>query len=271
MEISIVILNYKSRGLLKQCLKAIKLISLNITYEIIVVDNASGDGSVQMVKQDFPQVKIIKNSQNQGYAAGNNLGIKQAQGKFILVLNPDITVLDRAIEKMYHYMEEHQQVGILGPKLINPDGSTQMSCRTFPTFRIIVYRRTPLGKLPGAQKLLKKHLMVDFNHQQIRDVDWMLGACYLIRKEYLNQVGLFDERFFLYFEDVDLCRRFWQANYKVVYFPQVEMVHYHKRQSAINPGLKGVFGYATRVHINSGIKYFFKYLGKKQNNDRSDQ
>ncbi|MFH1597693.1 MAG: glycosyltransferase family 2 protein [Patescibacteria group bacterium] len=266
MDLSIVILNYKSKGLLKQCLKGIQLIGLQLNYEIIVIDNASGDGSIEMVREQFPRVRLIASPSNCGYAAGNNLGLKKAQGKYILVLNPDITILNNAIRVMFDFMEKEKEAGIVGPKLINPDGSIQMSCRQFPTIKTIVYRRTPLGKLPGARKLLRKFLMIDWDHQVVREVDWMLGACYLIRKSALDQVGLFDDRFFLYFEDVDLCRRFWQARYKVYYLPQADMVHYHQRLSAINPGFKGVFGYATRVHIISGIKYFAKYFGAKDKN-----
>ncbi|MBU1148901.1 glycosyltransferase family 2 protein [Patescibacteria group bacterium] len=263
MDLSIIILNYKAKGLLKQCLKGIELVKPALDFEVIVVDNASGDGSIDMVKEQFPWVKLIENPYNTGYAAGNNVAIRQAQGKYVMILNPDITILNQSIMELYHFMEKNPKAGLIGPKLINPDGSTQMSCRRFPTIKTIIYRRTPLGKLPGAQKLLKRFLMIDWEHRDAKQVDWLLGACLFTKREAINKVGLLDERFFLYFEDVDWCRRFWQAGYKVYYLPQAEMVHYHRRLSAINPGFKGVFGYATRLHIVSGIKYFTKYFSSK--------
>lgn len=263
MDLSIIILNYKTRGLLKQCLRGVQLFDLNLDYEIIVVDNHSGDGTVEMMRGEFPHIKLITSPENNGFAAGVNLGIKEAIGNYLLLLNTDVAILDNAIRKMYDFMESYSQAGLAGPKLLNPDGSTQLSCYRFPSFFIPIYRRTPLGKLPFAKKNLRKYLMLDWNHKESRTVDWILGACMIVKKEAVNKVGLMDERFFLYFEDVDWCRRFWQNGYKVYYMAEVELVHYHKRESAENPGLKGVFSYPTRIHIASWLKYFAKYLGAK--------
>ena len=195
-----------------------------------------------------------------------NLGIKQAKGKYILLLNPDVAIFEKGIEKMITFLDSNPEVGLIGPRLINPDGSVQLSCRCFPSPKIILYRRSPLGKLPNAKKQLRKFMMSDQNHQRNQEVDWMIGACFMASQKAIKKVGLMDERFFLYFEDVDWCRRFWQNGYKVIYFADSEMVHYHQRLSALNPGLKGVFSYVTRIHIQSGIKYFLKYRGK--NNPR---
>lgn len=262
MELSIIILNYKTKGLLKQCLKGIQLQHLKLNHEIIVVDNASNDSSVAMVRENFPLVKIIESSTNRGFAAGMNLGLKEAQGKYYLLLNTDIAIMEQAIESMYNFMESHPDVGLLGPKLINPDGTVQTSCRQFPTIKAILARRTPLGKLPWFKKRLKDFLMLDWDHQSNHEVDWMIGACLMARREAVQKVGLMDERFFLYLEDVDWARRFWQAGFKVYYLAEAEMVHYHQRLSAAVPGLGGLFSYATRIHIASAIKYFLKYWGK---------
>lgn len=264
MDLSIIILNYKAKGLTKQCLKSLQLLNPKIKYEIIVVDNASHDGTAEMVREEFPEIKLIESMVNCGYAAGNNLGIRKATGKYLMILNPDVSIMNNSIDVLYRFMEDHPSVGLAGPKLINPDGTTQTSCRTFPSWQtLLLYRRTPLGRLPGPRRKLHRHLMLDFDHRQNKTVDWMIGACFFVRASALSKVGLLDERFFLYLEDIDWCRRFWQEGYQVYYVAEAEMIHYHQRFSAENPGIKGIFSYATRIHITSAIKYFTKYYGTK--------
>jgi GT2 family glycosyltransferase len=235
---------------------------LPLEYETIVVDNASGDGTAKMVREEFPEVKFIQAENNQGFSAGYNLGIREAKGRYLLLLNPDIAVLNNAILNMYEFMEANSRVGLAGPKLLNPDGKVQMSAMTFPSFWTPLYRRTFLGKLPFARKAMREYLMSDWDHGENRPVDWVLGGCMIVRKEALDKVGLLDERFFLYFDDIDWCRRFWQAGWQVYYIAEAEMVHYHRRESAENPGLRGLFSYPKRTHIVSWVKYFLKYLNK---------
>ncbi len=264
MDLSIIILNYKSRGLLKQCLKGILALPKTLTYEIIVVDNHSNDGCDEMMQTDFPSVTYLASPVNGGFAAGNNLGIRRSTGNYILILNPDIAILGNAIEQMHQFMETNPRVGLCAPRLLNPDGSVQTSCRTFPSVLTILFRRSPLGRLPAARRQLRNFLMLDWNHTQNIPVDWVLGACMMVRRSAMERVGLMDERFFLYFEDVDWCRRFWDGGFPVYYLgASAELVHYHKRLSAESPGLSGIFSYATRVHIASGIRYFFKYYGAR--------
>lgn len=265
MDLSIIILNYKTKGLVKQCIRNVKVSTANLNYEIIVIDNDSNDGIEEMMRENFPDIKFIQTGKNLGFAAGNNVGLKQAQGKYLMVLNPDVTVLNGSVEKMVKFMEERSEVGIVGPKLINPDGSFQISCRTFQTPKLILYRRTPLGMLPFAKRELEQHLMLDFDHQTDREVDWFLGACMLMRKDVLDKVGLFDERFFMYLEDMDLCRRVWMNNHKVYYLAGAEMVHLFERASANDSWNFLRLNKLTRIHMSSGIKYFAKYLGVKNN------
>ncbi|PIP17480.1 MAG: glycosyl transferase family 2 [Parcubacteria group bacterium CG23_combo_of_CG06-09_8_20_14_all_35_9] len=260
MDLSIIILNYKTKGLVKQCIKGIKLLNLELDYEIIVVDNASQDGVGQMIKEQFSEAKFIAGKVNRGYAAGNNLGIRRSKGKYIMILNPDITVLPQAIEKMFSFLESYPKAAVVGPKLINPDGSTQLSCYHFPSLLVPIYRRTPLGRLPFAKKILRWYQMMDWDHSKRRRVDWLLGACLMIRTSAIEKVGLMDERFFLYFEDIDWCRRFWQAGWEVYYIADAEMVHYYQRLSAEGPGIIGLFKKSTRIHIVSWIKYFAKWF-----------
>ncbi len=260
MDLSIIILNYKTRGLLKQCLRGLLANPVPLTTEVIVVDNHSNDGTGEMMRQEFPQSTFIQSPVNGGFAAGMNLGIQRASGRYLLLLNPDIAVLGNPIGRMFRYLEEHLNVGMCGPKLLNPDGTVQTSCRAFPTPATILYRRSPLGKLPFARAKLRAFLMLDWDHASNRPVDWLLGACMMVRREAVQRVGLLDERYFLYFEDVDWCRRFWDAGYAVVYLgATAEIVHYHRRLSAESPGIRGILSYATRIHIASGLKYFLKF------------
>lgn len=259
MELSIVILNYQNRELLKQCLHGISASELQLTHEIIVVDNNSGDGTPSMIQDWFPDVRMISSPVNGGCAFGNNLGLLAARGQYVLVLNPDIAVFPGTIEALVQFMNVHPTAAMVVPKLENPDGSIQMSCFRFPDWLIPVLRRTPLGRLAAAKRHLRSYLMLDWPHDHTRTVDWVLGACMLVRNSAIEAIGLMDERFFMYFEDVDWCRRFWQAGYSVYYYPEVSMIHYHQRLSAENPGLRGVFSATTRVHIASGISYFMKY------------
>ncbi|MFC1687734.1 glycosyltransferase family 2 protein [Patescibacteria group bacterium] len=261
MDLSIIILNYKTRGLLKQCLRGIELYDMGLSHEIIVVDNASCDGTREMMKSEFNRCVFIETKKNIGFGAGMNHGIKTAKGTYVLLLNTDVAILNNALRTMYDYMEKNQKVGLGGPRLINPDGSVQLSCYRFPSFLVALWRRSPIGKLPLIKNKLRKYLMIDFNHSNSQPVDWVLGACMIVRKEAIKSVGLFDERFFLYVEDTDWCRRFWDNQWEVHYISEAELVHYHERKSAENPGLVGVFSYATRVHISSWIKYFLKYKG----------
>lgn len=284
MDISIILLNYKQKGLVKQCIKGILASQPQISYELLVVDNNSQDGCLEMVDQmltptvlvDGPQAplpldqqrplppfKTIQLESNTGFSFAHNRAIERATGKYMLVMNPDIAVVPGALEHMVAYMETHPDVGIVGPRLINPDGSVQQSCRRFPSWRIPFYRRSLLGSLPAAKIELAEYLMADWDHNQTRSVEWIFGACLLIRRSVMDKIGMFDERFFLYFEDLDLCRRCWESGNQVIYLTEVEMVHYHQRLSAERSGMLGILKPAGRMHLMSGVKYYAKYLGTK--------
>lgn len=260
MEISIIINNYKTKGLLKQCLKGIYLYPPSVLYEVIVVDNNSRDGSSAMVKDKFPPVRLIEAKTNLGYHRGNNLGIKNSSGRYILILNTDIAFLDNSIDKIYRFMEDHPAAALVGPKLKNPDGSIQMSALRFPSKLVPIYRRTFLGKLNFAKKEIDYYLMKDFDHATTRTVDWILGSCVMARRSVIDEVGLMDEDLFIYFGDIAWCRKFWQAGYKVYYLVDANIVHYHKRESA----QAGIFSLVFWIHIIDWLKYLKKYNDKKQ-------
>jgi len=267
MRLSIIILNYNTKNLLRLCLKNLLSLKFNFDHEIIVVDNNSIDGSTEMVKETYPTIKLIESKMNIGHAAGNNLGIKQAQGEYILLLNTDIIIADiEDIIKVLDFMDQRPEINIVGPKLLNGNGTIQNSCYRRYKFFTPIYRRTPLGELKFARKDLQRHLMWDFDHHETKEVEWILGACMFIRKNFLDKFGYFDKDFFLYFADYELCDRVWQNGFKVYYFADTNIIHYHKRESAqgaIWGGFGSFFNYTTRIHL----KDWLKYLTKKRNHE----
>ena len=263
MLLSIIITSYKNPELLKLCIDSIKK---NITisdYEIIVSDCETVDEVVSLMREDYPEVKFITSEKNLYYGGEVREGYKLAQGKYILILNDDILVKKGTVEGLVSYLETHQSVGIVGPQLLNFNETVQPSCFRFLTPLTIIYRRTFLGKFKFAKRHLDDFLMRDFDHKSIREVDWIMGSAILTRREAIDRVGLFDERFVVYFEDTDWCRRFWENGYKVIYNPEYKMYHYHRRSSAGKGIIRTLISNKLAwLHISSALKYFIKYFGK---------
>jgi GT2 family glycosyltransferase len=261
MVLSILVLNYKNPPLLRLCLKSlITTISRNLDYEILVIDSESTPETQNVVTEEFPTVKLITYRENIGYTKGINEGIKNASGDYYLVLNPDIIPLENSIEKLLNHLQKNEDTGLIGPKLLNFDGSRQDSCYKFYTPFIIAYRRTFLGKLPWAKKSLDKFLMKDIDLSYVSKVDWLMGSAVMASKKAVKKNGLMDEKLFLYMSDVDWARRFWENGYKVIYFPEAEMYHYHRRGSKGRLSMFDVFfNKETRLHIIDAFKYFKKY------------
>jgi N-acetylglucosaminyl-diphospho-decaprenol L-rhamnosyltransferase len=263
MKLSIIIVNYKTAPLTAALVESLLKDDLPKGTEIIVVDNGSEDESVSFLRSDFPEITVIDNEHNLGLAAGVNAGIAAAKGQYYLILNPDMIALPGSVAKLVAFMDENPDVGMSGGKLISPNGKLQYSCYRFYTPMTIVYRRTPLGKTAAGKAVNARFLMKDFDHNQIKDVDWLMGACLMVRREVVKKIGGMDERFFLYFEDVDWCRRVWEAGFRVTYVPHVQFSHFHQRSSE-GASLFKIFTHRpTREHINSAIKYFAKYRGKQ--------
>jgi len=263
MDISIIIVNYKNKGLALNCIKSIKDADFGeLKYEIIVVDNNSEDAIGEILAWQNPEVKFIQNEKNLGMGGGNNMGIRRATGKYIVVMNPDTLSFPDTFRRLFDYMELNKDAGVVGPLQYNPDKSIQDSCFRWYNLFTPIYRRTPLGAFGFAQRDSDRFLMKDFDHQSIREVDWLLGSFLFCRAEALKQIGYFDERFFLYFEDTDLCRRFWQKKWKVVYYPEAKIIHNHLRQSAKVPWYLSFGNPASRYHIISWVKYLGKWGGR---------
>ena len=260
MDISIVILNYKSKNFVLSCIGSIKDADFSgLAYEVIVVDNNSQDGLEEVLKAGYPEIRFIQNGKNLGMGAGNNVGIRRAQGKYVAIMNPD-TVADKdTFKKLFGFMEANPQVGVAGPKQFYPDGSVQDSCYRWYGVMTPFFRRTILGKWSVGRKSIDRFLMKDFDHNAAREVDWLLGSFLFCRREAINQIGLFDEDYFLYFEDTDLAKRLWKNGWKVVYFPDAKIVHNHGRESAKQPWYKFFSIPSGRYHFVSWITYLKKW------------
>lgn len=255
-EISVVVVSYETREMIRGLLASLRGAGTARACEVLVVDNASGDGTVGMLRAEFPDVRVIANAENVGYSRAVNQAIRAASGRYLLILNPDIEVQPGAIDALARHMDENPSTGIAGGKLLNPDGTLQYSCRTFYTLSTLLHRRTPLGRLFPDSRIVRDHLMMDWDHDTVREVDWMLGACLMVRREAITDVGLMDERFFMYFEDVDWCYRMKQHGWRVVYVPDARMTHVHRRESAQGGGL---LNRRLVAHLNSMFRFFDKW------------
>jgi N-acetylglucosaminyl-diphospho-decaprenol L-rhamnosyltransferase len=227
--------------------------------EILIVDNHSENDSIGFLRNTFgteEKVRILETPKNIGYGQGNALAIRQAQGRFLLIINPDNELEPGGIETMVNAMEADQRIGILGPKLIHEDGTIRDSYRTFPTVADIFIKRTFLRRF--FPERMGRYLQHHLDHSHTQDVDWLAGACLLMRKDLYERLGGFDPRFFLFFEDTDLCRRCRVAGKRVVYFPEVTATD---RKHRLSEG--GFFSLLTkktmRIHLQSAFKYFWKW------------
>lgn len=259
MDVSVILVNYRSREKTRECLFSLRKADFSgISHEIRVVDNSEKADFDEKFRADFPEVTFLWSGENLGMGSGNNRGFEKSSGEFVLILNPDTLVRPDAVRILFENIKDREDRGIVGPKLLNPDGTLQYSCLRFPKPWTPIFRRTFLGHF--APRHLAHYLMTDFDHEDVRDVDWMLGSCLMIRADFYRQSGGFDERFFMYFEDTDLCRRAWRSGVRVVYCPQAMVVHDHARGSAKNPWFVAPFtSRLAREHIRSWLKYFFKW------------
>ena len=225
MKLSIIIVSWNVCDELLDCLRSLEEKPPSHAFEIIVVDNASKDNTVARVKTDFPDVTLVMNTENRGFAAANNEGIRRAQGQYILILNPDTIVHPQSLDVLVNFMDENNDVGACGPELLNRDGTTQQSVRRFPTFRGALYRHTVFGSFGIFKSQYNHWVMKDVKHNIQIDVDQIMGAALMIRKSLIEQIGSMDESFFMYYEEVDLCYRMKRAGWRITYVPEVQITH----------------------------------------------
>lgn len=261
--LTIGIQSYKSPDMLKLCINSIKETIGEISCEIIVSDSQTQEDTEMLMREEFPQIHFYPHKNNIGFGALVNNSIKHSHGQFLFLLNADVVVKDDALSELLSYLQKNKDVGIVGPQQQNFNGKPQSTCYRFYHPWTILYRRTPLRHTQRGKRHLAWFLMKDYDQARPRRVDWMMGSALMVRKSAIDKVGLMDSRFFMYMEDVDWCRRFWDNGFNVVFLPSAKIYHYLGKGSAKNGLFRSIFSNKlTWIHISSGIKYFLKYRGK---------
>ena len=225
MKLSIIIVSWNTKDIISDCLDSILRNTAAFPYEIIVVDNASTDGTADHIKMKFQTVRVVENSENQGFARANNQGASLAGGEYLFFLNPDTILLDDAINNLVNFMDRNSDIAMSGPRILNEDRTLQPSVRNFPSFRGAFYRYTILKYLGLFKSHFEKWHNRGFDYDKQADIEQLIGAAMLIRKKAFEQTGRFDERFFMYYEEVDLCRRLKYNGFRVVYYPDSQLIH----------------------------------------------
>jgi len=263
--LSIIIVNYNSKDVLLNCITSLNSLGKKIPFEVIIIDNASSE-SIRYIEHQFPNINFIYNEKNIGFAAANNMGIRQAKGRFVLLLNPDTIVNENSFQPMIDYLESHDDVAIVGCKIFNADGAIERSTHSFPSLtKEFVHANEFIKSIIGYESKLavflkkifrSKSLESYWDHNSIKEVDHVTGACMMVKKEAIDKVGLLDEAFFLYNEEVEWSVRFIKAGYKSVFLPKSSIIH--------------LFGYSTQQHVQKqtvnnllveryrGMFYFFQ-------------
>jgi GT2 family glycosyltransferase len=253
-QVSIIIISYNAREYLKQCLESVNRGLDNLKAEIWVVDNASVDGSSEMIKENFPLVKLIANKENIGFARANNIVLKKCAAPYILLLNNDTTITSGAIKKMVDIMKENKKIGALGPRLLFEDGLVQISFGPMLSLWNEAWQRFLQSRSRKKKGFIKNY--IEKRSKKSCYPHWVSAACIMLRKEAIDQAGLFDENFFMYSEDVDLCHRLSQKGWKIFYTPDVEVMHLEGKSASTN---------IDRVQIEyrrSQLYFYGKYYGK---------
>ena len=254
VDVSVVVVNWNTRDLLAQCLDSIYGAVGSLSAQVIVVDNGSADGSVEMVRQKYPQACAIANTENVGFVRANNQAMAQCQGRYILLLNSDTLVLPGSLEATVAFMDAHPDAGLAGIRLLHADGTFQASYTLFPTLWQEFLILTRLGRWLIRPYFPSRGPEIERGAQEIRG--YVEGAYIMARREAVERVGGFDEHIFMYAEDVDWCYRFYQAGWPVWYLPQVSIIHYGGQSSGKRRGRMEAELYRSRVH------FFYKHYGK---------
>ncbi len=247
-DLTIIIVSYNSLDYLKECLDSIFSNPPGSRYEIVIVDNASIDGTSGFIENNYPTVALISNNKNIGFAAANNKAIKSTRSGYILLINSDCEVKGDALDRLVKFIDADPEIGIAGPKIINSDGSIQPSCRNFPSF-FGAAAHTLLTNIYPDNPFSKKYKLIDVSRDKPFKVDWVSGSCMIIRRSALVDTGPLDENYFMYVEDLDICYRMWQANWKVYYMPDSEILHH--------TGGSGGGNIKSSLRMQKSVFYFF--------------
>lgn len=257
MKLSIVILCWNDLQVIGACLRSIYAETRDLDLEVIVSDNGSTDGSLEYISHNYPGVRIVANGVNLGFAKGNNAGMELSRGEYVLILNPDTIIHDRALEKLVAFADSRPEGGAFGCRVLNPNGSYQMSARPFPTIWRDLIGALYLRPLAYLSDLFISDTYTGWKGDSERAVDWQSGCCIMFRGNVLKSLGGFDEQFFYHFEEVDLCRRVWNAGYPVLYTPAAVITHL---------GGQSVNRFPIRFELEKyrgRYRYYYKYYGTK--------
>ena len=252
-EVSVIIVSYNAREHLERCLT-----SVAEGHEIVVVDNASTDGSGELVRERFPEVRLVELAENRGFGAANNEGMKAASGRYFLLLNSDAWPVGDAIERLVSFADASPRAGVVGPRLRNPDGTLQRSVRGFPTRWRIATEYFFLRKLAPRSRALNAFYGAGFDHGSVREAEFLMGAVLLVRRQAVDEVGGFDESFFMFSEEVDLCYRMRAAGWSVVFYPGAEFVHVGGASTRVE------WGRMYREQLRGHLRFLAKHEGFEQ-------
>lgn len=286
LDVSIIIVNWNTRDLLQKCLQHLESTIEKVDYETIVVDNDSADGSQALVRETFPAVRLIENTENVGFARANNQGLAISQGRYVLLLNSDAFVQANTIDMMVEFMDDHPEAGMSACKLLYEDGNLQPSCYAFPTLTTEFYTAVQLDKLFPHSQTFGKFLMTYWDFDEVRAVDAVMGAFMLVRRQVLDQVGGMDESYFMYSEEIDWCYRIKKQGWQIIYNPAVQTIHvwggssqrvrgemliqlyrskvafFRKNYGQLAANLlKFVVGFGCLLRIGPGALYYFRMAG----------
>jgi GT2 family glycosyltransferase len=253
LDLSIVTINHHHRGIVEKCIESLIALPDKVATEVLVIDNTPADGLTEWLQGRFPNVSARANGVPLGYAANANLGLRTAtRGRYAMMLNPDAICLPGLLENLVAYMDSHPRAGLAAPKLLNPDGSLQPSCRRFPTPLTLGVRFLRLEGIFRGK--MEHYLMEDWDHAAEAEVDWVTGAIMILRRKALEAAGGMDESYFMYWEDLDLCLRLWHGGWRVGYVPEARAEHAHLRK-----GVREPFSHFARWQIASALKLFGKF------------
>ncbi len=262
--VTVAVNGYKNPELLRLCLSTLyrEFAQVPFAYEVIVADSETGEDTELIMREEFPEARFFPFADNVGFRTLFNISVSEAKGKYIFLINSDILLNKETVPILMRYLESDPKTKLVGPKQINFNGTLQLSCFRYYRPQTILYRRTWFGRLPFGRKHLDWFVMKNYDHASPKAVDWITGSAMFVEREAALRVGPMDDRFFMYMEDVDWCRRFWEYGYRVVYCPEATVYHYHAKGSA-RGGIFGIFfNRLTWWHIMSAIRYFGKYFRK---------
>lgn len=261
VDLSVIIVSWNVADFLRRCLESLREEAGRAgvpSFETVVVDNSSSDGTQEVVRASFPEVRLIANPDNRGFTVGNNQGIAASGGRYLLLLNPDCELMPGALRAMVEQMDKGPRVGVVGPQLLNTDGAHQSSRRRFPTLLTALVESTVLQDYFPHSRVLRRYYCQDLPEDGTQEVDWVVGACFMVRRQAIEEVGTLDEEFFMYSEEMDWCFRIKHAGWKVVYFPEARVVHHYAKSSSQD---------LPHQHIRfqtSKCRYFAKHHGSLQ-------